>query len=858
MADSILYSINRFPGNGTQRVFEISFAGGYISKQHVVAQLERPLLDPMILEITWVNDSTIQVPVAPGLGETLGVYRRTPKDKPLTDFADGAIIDEKSLDTLAEQAVFLAAEASDQTEDAVKTILDSAAVVANQVSEQVRPLFGNGAPSPDTGILGSIYYDMSQGPDLYGPKQIVGNWGLPKSLRGVAGPSNNTRITLSDLKAANINDISSIYDGAVWTWRTGDYTGKADDINIVASNGVALSVGAWVRGFSDALTVNTVAELRARPTFLLRHGTVVKTLGFHAPRDQGGGEFYWSSTATNTDNSGIIIRPDSVSASSPGRWLRILTSGKINLRWFGAKGDGVTLDDVAIDAWLRYALSGRVAGSYVGNMGSFEAYAPKGQYRWTVSGLFSPNVPTWGAKISGDGPWSSLFVHDPTQSTGEVWAFNNNGANGTSPTALTLTDVGFFADTVSKSPPSDIPTRIHFWQILSNSYEQGYRFERIAVVGFTNVYDWRGNNVNSEVFHHQCYYDLNRGFFYRIRNPQAYNHNLVACSVIQYGDILRSETEVVGSTTNLGSPVLHMWGGQVIMAGDPAGGFSYFANCQPSSVGVNITPMLVSGVRFELRTAQCKLFYNAPDHVADLVFSECNFLLGIDAPGVFVDLVVCNRGSVVIFDKSTIDPLFGATATMSCPNDTFGFTRPGEIYFRDCRVPDAMADWMVRPTFGRIVSTDSKTLRVNAASGDAVLVQDFALGDPGPGGGKRYPVTIEGFTPYTRGWPGGNNLVTRDEWIIRFAKDEVLREIHIEADAGSVDTTLVSYIVGSNDKAIIYGQTPATAYNTKQVLHLRDLNIKLDDDNKRRIRVWAANATANRKSGGTITFVTRG
>lgn len=81
---------------------------------------------------------------------------------------------------------------------------------------------------------------------------------------GLAGPSNNTRETLAALKAANISDKTSLYDGSLWTWTPGNYTGQADDLNIVKADSTALSVGAWVR--QQATGVSAQAGWTIAPT----------------------------------------------------------------------------------------------------------------------------------------------------------------------------------------------------------------------------------------------------------------------------------------------------------------------------------------------------------------------------------------------------------------------------------------------------------------------------------------------------------------------------------------------------------------------------------------------------------------
>lgn len=85
----------------------------------------------------------------------------------------------------------------------------------------------------------------------------------PGFQSSIPGPSNNTRLSLADLKAAATSDRTSLYDGSLWTWTLGDYTGKADDRVVVEANSTALTVGAWVRRTSSSPSVS-VKDFGAR------------------------------------------------------------------------------------------------------------------------------------------------------------------------------------------------------------------------------------------------------------------------------------------------------------------------------------------------------------------------------------------------------------------------------------------------------------------------------------------------------------------------------------------------------------------------------------------------------------------
>ncbi len=101
------------------------------------------------------------------------------------------------------------------------------------------------------------------------------------------------------------------------------------------------------------MTFNRVSELKAITTTPLPN-EIATLLGYYDPGDKGAGEFYWDSTSTETDNLGTIIK---VTTIATGRWKRIYTSS-LNVRWFGAKGDGITADDDAFTKCIQTAGSG--------------------------------------------------------------------------------------------------------------------------------------------------------------------------------------------------------------------------------------------------------------------------------------------------------------------------------------------------------------------------------------------------------------------------------------------------------------------------------------------------------------------
>lgn len=99
------------------------------------------------------------------------------------------------------------------------------------------------------------------------------------------------------------------------------------------------AIQAAYSGTGSLWYADSVDELRALWTEL---GSFAVLTGYSAPGDGGGGVFYWS--ATGSDDGGTVF-----AASTNGYWHRIY-SGAINVRWFGATGDGSTPDEAALTA----------------------------------------------------------------------------------------------------------------------------------------------------------------------------------------------------------------------------------------------------------------------------------------------------------------------------------------------------------------------------------------------------------------------------------------------------------------------------------------------------------------------------
>lgn len=112
-----LISRTLYDTDGVTTVWDFSFSGGYLDKEHVKAYTTNAAGLRIEVAVNPLTDviGVFQLRILPALasGSTLVIYRDTPKDLPLVDFTDEAGFSEIALDTNAKQAVFIAAEAID-------------------------------------------------------------------------------------------------------------------------------------------------------------------------------------------------------------------------------------------------------------------------------------------------------------------------------------------------------------------------------------------------------------------------------------------------------------------------------------------------------------------------------------------------------------------------------------------------------------------------------------------------------------------------------------------------------------------------------------------------------------------------
>jgi hypothetical protein len=103
---------------------------------------------------------------------------------------------------------------------------------------------------------------------------------------------------------------------------------------------------------SKAIVVDNVAALKALTVSGITDGQLYITRGYYTDNDGGQGTYIYDTASAVTDNGGTVIAP----TAGSGRFL-LQYSGELNVKQFGAKGDGSTDDTSALNSAASQAAS---------------------------------------------------------------------------------------------------------------------------------------------------------------------------------------------------------------------------------------------------------------------------------------------------------------------------------------------------------------------------------------------------------------------------------------------------------------------------------------------------------------------
>ena len=185
------YAYTQTPGNGSNRLFTVAFP--FIVRAHVKVYLGYDVAAGTGTQLaddtgfTWLSDTQIQTTVAPALGVTLTVIRKTPNGSQLVVWAPGSPPTPADLNTADLQSLYVIQEQADLTEAAVITAT-AAAATANAAAAAVtgallyQPV-ANVASIPASPVVGQrIEISNTTGLGTYSPVS-----GRPAGFAGSSG-----------------------------------------------------------------------------------------------------------------------------------------------------------------------------------------------------------------------------------------------------------------------------------------------------------------------------------------------------------------------------------------------------------------------------------------------------------------------------------------------------------------------------------------------------------------------------------------------------------------------------------------------------------------------------------------------
>lgn len=171
-----------------------------------------------------------------------------------------------------------------------------------------------------------------------------------------------------------------------------------------------------------------------------------------------------ASDATSADNGGTII------VDALGRRWKRLYSEAVNVRWFGAIGDGSSNDTSAIQSAVNFAP---------------DVYIPSGVFICDIVNIHA------GTTIHGDGPTSIIKQSSSFSggSAGSIYA--NSGSSGAQLDGITIRDIRIEGNNIES------PTFSEFKHLVSLNGVKNAIIDRVQFVGFQGDGLYVGSGINS-------------------------------------------------------------------------------------------------------------------------------------------------------------------------------------------------------------------------------------------------------------------------------------------------------------------------------------------------------------------------
>jgi hypothetical protein len=259
-----------------------------------------------------------------------------------------------------------------------------------------------------------------------------------------------------------LQDEDATMELPVKATRSTKMLGFDSDGDVTVSNSTVTEIDGAVDILSSSTTgltnVVSIATLKLLGSAVDDNDSIT-VLGYSNEGDGGSGTFFWDASSTATDNGGTIIQATGVVT---GRWIRVHESS-INVKWFGATGDGSTDDTTSIQAAI----------DAVETDGGGAVYIPAGTYKTTSALEISQRY----VSIYGEGGSASIISALSCNALNFVSASYDNGA-------CFIRDIGLIGHTGSTANWAAVQSVIPAGGVVSVDSRDGLHFEGVYISNF--------------------------------------------------------------------------------------------------------------------------------------------------------------------------------------------------------------------------------------------------------------------------------------------------------------------------------------------------------------------------------------
>lgn len=446
------YSYVQYPGNGSTTNFPFSF--GYLSRDHITVKV-----NSVPVSFTWLSDFSVQVIPAPAAGTIVEIRRNTPLNQPAVDWVDGSTLTEADMDLDSVFNLYANQEARDISDQSLQ--LDSEGIWDGK-GRQTRNF---GTPVDNTGLVTKGYFD-----DVYKPSLdalVDQAEDARDAAQGYATDAENSADEAAALvgfyRGQYLGPLTSdpVVDGNGQPVTPGDlyFNTTVNEMRVYSSQENWIPAGSAVEGVLSRPPGNVpIIATAGQTTFTVLGGYDVgfilvllngvaqsspdvntsdgSTIVFSEPLAAGDEVDYFAfgtfvaanaipAAGSVTDES-LSSTPSVLSAiveklkflanavGSVFRSLRDKLSDEVDLRDFGAVGDGVTDDTTAVQKFFDHLAS---TGKRGRGDGVFLTTAP-----------INLDSPAKGFRFTGSGKGVTEFKFRPTVAGN---AFNFIGVSNT-------------------------------------------------------------------------------------------------------------------------------------------------------------------------------------------------------------------------------------------------------------------------------------------------------------------------------------------------------------------------------------------------------------------------------------------